>query len=71
MPIFEFMCKKCSTEFELLVFPEEEVHCPQCNGAEVEKRYSVFGMVNVHSSGSSNSSACSTCSTHNCSSCNR
>jgi len=42
MPIYEYTCKDCSTEFETLVFSaEEKVECPKCDSEEVVKQMSV------------------------------
>ncbi len=51
MPLFEFVCKKCGTKFEKMVFSinKEEIECPECKSKEVEKQFSLF------SSGSSRS----------------
>ncbi len=42
MPIFEYKCKKCSQEFERLVFAGEEnsVSCPECKSKNVTKKMS-------------------------------
>ncbi len=38
MPIFEYTCKKCKTQFEELVFGEgEPVLCPKCGSAKTQK----------------------------------
>ena len=38
MPIFEYSCKGCGTQFEALVRPNGPAPiCPSCNGAELEK----------------------------------
>jgi putative FmdB family regulatory protein len=43
MPIFEYTCKKCGTEFEELVRSgEEKVECPVCQSSKIEKRLSSF-----------------------------
>jgi putative FmdB family regulatory protein len=42
MPIFEYLCRKCEHEFELLVRGEEAIHCPSCNSQRLEKQLSVF-----------------------------
>lgn len=41
MPIFEYTCKSCGHDFELLVRHDTEPACPQCAGAEIEKRLSL------------------------------
>ena len=48
MPIYEYACKTCATRFETLVRSAgEEVHCPACSGAELEK------LISAHSVGHS------------------
>jgi putative FmdB family regulatory protein len=44
MPIFEFKCEKCDTEFERLVFASDTdaVTCPSCGSDENRKKFSVF-----------------------------
>lgn len=37
MPLFEFVCQDCETEFELLVGPRERPHCPACESVRLEK----------------------------------
>ncbi len=39
MPIYEFVCNKCSHQFEKLVFSTDTspVECPQCSGTDVGK----------------------------------
>jgi len=42
MPLYEYSCKDCSTEFETLVFSsEEKVECPKCESESVEKQMSI------------------------------
>lgn len=42
MPLYEFTCKDCSTDFETLVFTsDEKVECPQCESGSVEKQMSL------------------------------
>ena len=42
MPIFEYTCKQCETEFEKLVFAGEEnnVSCPACKSNDIKKKMS-------------------------------
>ena len=45
MPIYEFTCGDCSSDFETLVRSsdwEGEVECPGCGSEKLEKRLSVF-----------------------------
>jgi putative FmdB family regulatory protein len=43
MPIYEYTCQKCGTEFEELVhFEDEKIECPVCHSHKVEKHLSAF-----------------------------
>jgi putative FmdB family regulatory protein len=44
MPIFEFKCEKCDTEFERLVFASDTdaVTCLSCGSDEIRRKFSVF-----------------------------
>jgi putative FmdB family regulatory protein len=41
MPLYEYVCRKCHKKFsEVLTIKEhetKEVHCPECQSAELEK----------------------------------
>ena len=37
MPLFDFHCKQCNCNFELLVRGSTAYVCPECGSAEVEK----------------------------------
>jgi putative FmdB family regulatory protein len=37
MPIFEFHCANCHTEFEELIRGSEQPHCPNCSSTKLEK----------------------------------
>jgi putative FmdB family regulatory protein len=41
MPLFEFVCQDCESEFELLVGNREMPTCPQCSSKKLEKLMSV------------------------------
>jgi putative FmdB family regulatory protein len=41
MPLYEYTCQACRSEFELLVRGSEKPMCPECGGARLEKRFSV------------------------------
>ena len=74
MPLFEFICKKCGTKFEKMVFSinKEEIECPECKSKEVEKQFSLFSSCSSNSnSGLSasckekkNSGCCNGCCHH-------
>ena len=75
MPIFEYKCLKCDSEFEKLVFGSAAaggVQCPGCDSPEVERLFSCFSGVSRGSDGSTRSlttSGCSSCSAGSCAGC--
>ena len=44
MPLYEYTCKDCEHSFEALVFGSERVECPECEGGNLEKLFSVPGL---------------------------
>ena len=40
MPIYEYVCRGCSTAFELLVRKGDTPACPSCAGQDLEKQLS-------------------------------
>jgi putative FmdB family regulatory protein len=45
MPIYEFVCKECSSNFEDLVLSTsqiDQVICPVCGSGQVKKKMSTF-----------------------------
>jgi putative FmdB family regulatory protein len=65
------MCRKCEEEFEVLVMrSDEEIECPKCEGADVERLLSVAAFNaggKFKSSGSDDN--CSGCAASSCSGC--
>ena len=41
MPLYEYVCRECHAELELLVRGEEQPCCESCGGAKLEKLLSV------------------------------
>jgi putative FmdB family regulatory protein len=41
MPLYEYTCSKCDSEFELLIRGDEQPECPQCGSHRLEKQLSV------------------------------
>jgi putative FmdB family regulatory protein len=41
MPIYEYHCGQCQSEFELLVRAHERPVCPTCGGEDLDKQWSV------------------------------
>jgi putative FmdB family regulatory protein len=45
MPLYEYRCEKCENRFEALVLSsDDQINCPECKGAKIEKLFSVFGV---------------------------
>jgi len=47
MPIYEYSCLNCHTQFEKFVRSMAvagEIQCPHCGSTEVKKGWSVFGL---------------------------
>lgn len=42
MPIFEYVCKDCEKQFEVIVQGAAKVACPVCHSKRLEKQLSVF-----------------------------
>lgn len=69
MPIFEYRCVECDKDFEILVFSNQEVSCPTCEGDNIKRLLSVFSHKSDGDSSSSQGSSCSSCSAASCSTC--
>ncbi len=78
MPIYEFVCDKCSNKFEKLLpmnDGKDGIHCPVCHG-EARKIFSIFARISksadmdFSSSSGGGGGGCSSCSTpSSCSTC--
>jgi putative FmdB family regulatory protein len=44
VPIFEYQCRKCGNEFELLVLKDTVIACPSCQGQDLERLLSGFAV---------------------------
>jgi putative FmdB family regulatory protein len=44
MPLYEYQCRACAHQFELLVRPGTVLACPACNAADLERCLSLFGV---------------------------
>ena len=76
MPIREYLCARCRTEFEELVFGEAVVSCPACGCHEVRTLMSCCRVIgggddfSLPSGPAASSGGCSGCAGGNCGSCN-
>ena len=75
MPIFEYNCKKCGSNFEELVRSgtiENSIQCSTCGSRQIQRIMSIIGLVapgNQPSGQKTASSGCNSCSSHNCANC--
>lgn len=73
MPIYEYFCKSCGSEFEELVMKDETPLCPDCGANSAERLISACARHKGDKSGGYESharaSGCSGCSGGNCASC--
>jgi len=71
MPIYEFKCGKCNTEFSVLMGYSDPVPpCPNCGNPQVVKKMSMFASVSSNpASTKSIGGGCSTCNGGSCSTC--
>jgi len=60
MPLFEYACRGCDHQFELLVRESTKLECPKCSGTHLDKQFSVFA-VSAPSSGGSRDMAPAAC----------
>ena len=44
MPVYEYRCRACETEFELLVRGSVVPACPSCGGTDLERLLSMFAV---------------------------
>jgi putative FmdB family regulatory protein len=44
MPLYEYECRNCHHQFELLVRESTVLACPSCSSEELEKQLSVFAV---------------------------
>ena len=58
MPLFEYSCLECGTDFESLILKNseiEELKCPTCGGSKLEQKISAFASISDNgSSGATN-----------------
>jgi putative FmdB family regulatory protein len=69
MPIYEYTCRDCGTNFEeLLMSAKEAVVCRSCRSKKIERRMSTFSSPGSQEAGAKMSGGCgctpSTCGCH-------
>ena len=58
MPIHEYACRACGSEFETLVRSSDTPSCDSCGSTELQKKLSVFA---TQGSVTAEAAACGTC----------
>jgi putative FmdB family regulatory protein len=68
MPIYEYHCRDCEKHFEAILLSRgEQVSCPSCASAAIEKQLSVFSSPGAHEEQSSGTGGgCGSCSPGGC-----
>jgi len=64
MPIYEYTCKSCQSQFEKLVKTmgsSEGVKCPECGSAETSRNLSVFAVASESKQNSPAPGMCGRC----------
>jgi len=61
MPIYEYRCSSCGTEFEKLVRASDTPECPSCHGQQLDKKLSVFATSSQESAASALPDPCASC----------
>jgi putative FmdB family regulatory protein len=60
MPIYEYVCEDCQTQFEKIVInKQQEIACPKCASKKATIQLSVFATAGASGSSSSGSSGSS------------
>jgi putative FmdB family regulatory protein len=44
VPLYEYQCRACQQQFELLVRTGDVPACPECQSADLERMLSMFGV---------------------------
>jgi putative FmdB family regulatory protein len=71
MPIFEYVCDDCGSEFETLVLcRDENVSCSNCSSANLTKKMSTCAVKSGEKfTSTASADSCSGCTGKNCSTC--
>ena len=73
MPIYEYHCKDCASDFEYLAMGDDKPCCPACNSKQVGKLMSACVFVSKGGGGetvsTSAGSSCGSCTAGSCSGC--
>jgi len=66
MPIYEYTCRDCGSEFEILVRADEKPACPSCGREELTKKLSVPAAHTASAQPACPAAESGTCGMNNC-----
>lgn len=73
MPLYEYKCNQCGSQFDLLVGVGNRkavLKCPQCGSKDLKKEFSVFGTkISTEPQSPTAASGCSSCTASSCQGC--
>lgn len=52
MPIYEYLCQGCNSQFEYLIEGSDKAACPSCESRKVERQLSVISSPQSKTAGS-------------------
>jgi len=61
MPVYEYVCRRCTHPFEELVLGSERPACPECGASDPEKRFSAFASPSGNGAPDAADPSCGTC----------
>lgn len=61
MPIYEYACRDCGRQFEMLVRSDTVPGCPQCRSTRLDKQMSVFATAAPTADAAPRPSPCGSC----------
>ncbi len=70
MPLYDYICRACGREFEILVTGNRKAACPACGSEDLAKQMSTFVHRTAGGSGGQGSRpGCGGCTSSDCSGC--
>jgi len=61
LPLYEYHCRTCARDFEMLVRESTEPECPACHGRDLERALSTFAVSTATPRASAPVGACGAC----------
>jgi putative FmdB family regulatory protein len=60
MPLYEYTCQNCDSDFEKLATSGDEVRCPDCGSTDVSRKIATFSAGSADNSDAASPGSCST-----------